>query len=88
MRKLLCLLLIVLIFGSISCGIKEEWEKAKQTCAKIKSFLQKYGIYDDVVNLLNKGAKVAAKNVCMKKFSSSLCDDIINVAARVLKQIL
>ena len=69
MKKLLFLVLIALILGSISCGaIEDEWEKAKATCAKIKAFLKKYGIYDDVVKLLTKGQKQQLKQYARKNY--------------------
>ena len=88
MKKLLFLLLIVLIFGTISTiSIHEEWEKAKQTCAKIKAFLKKYGIYDDVVKLLTDGSKNAAQKVCEKKLSSDVCRDIVTVVGKITSKI-
>ena len=87
MKKLLILLLITLIFGSISCSVKDEWEKAKKTCAKVKAFLKKYDLYDDLVSLLNKSAKAAAQKICEKKFSSDLCSNIVYVVGTLTSQI-
>ena len=87
MNKLLFFLLIALIFGSISAGAAEEWEKVKGVCSKVRGFLQKYGIYDDVVRLLNQGAKTAATNVCKKKLSDGLCSSIISVVGKLTSKI-
>ena len=88
MKKLLFLVLIALILGSISCGkIEDEWEKAKATCAKIKAFLKKYGIYDDVVSLLTKGAKAAAQAVCEKKLPKGVCSNLVTVVGKITAKI-
>ena len=89
MKKLFFLLLIALVFGTIySLSIREEWEKAKATCAKIKTFLQKYGLYQDIVDLLNKGAKTAAQTLCEKKLSSDVCSDIVTVVGKISQKII
>ena len=80
MKKLLILLLIALIFGSISCDFIDECKKA--TCAKIKEFLKKYGIYDDIVDLLKKGAKKVAQALCEKQIPSGLCSCLITRAGQ------
>ena len=88
MKKLLIFLLIALIFGSISAlSIREEWEKAKEACSKVKEFLQKYGIYDDVVNLLKQGSKAVAQKLCEKKLPSDVCTSIIIVVGKILSKI-
>ena len=88
MKKLLILLLIVLIFGSISCGVLEdEWEHAKATCRKTKEYLKKYGIYDGVVNALTKGAKSVAQSVCEKKLPKTLCSNIVYVVGKITQKI-
>ena len=84
MKKLLFFLLIALIFNSISAdGIEDEWNHAKETCAKVKSFLQKYGIYDDVVRLLTQGAKQVATNLCKKVLPDSICPGLITVVGKL-----
>ena len=88
MKKLLIFLLIALIFGSISAlSIREEWEKAKDVCSKVKAFLKKYGIYEDVVELLKKGAQAAAQKVCEKKIPSDVCTSIVKVVGKLLSKI-
>ena len=81
MKKLLCLVLIALILGSISAvSIEDEWANAKSTFAKVKAFLQKYGIYDDLVDFFNKSAKGGAQLLCVKVIKKEgLCKEIINV---------
>ena len=75
MKKLLILLLIALIFGSILCDAIDECQKA--SCADIKKILQKYGIYDAVVSAFQKGSKKIAQSVCEKKLPSNLCTCLI-----------
>ena len=87
MNKLLFLLLIALIFGTTSASIRDEWEKAKEACAKIRSFLKKYGIYEDVIKLLNDGARAAAQKVCEKKIPSDVCSDIVTVVGKLTSKI-
>ena len=80
MKKLLCLVLIALILGSISATIEDEWANAKGTFAKVKAFLQKYGIYDDLVKFFNDSAKGGAQLLCVKVIKKEgLCKEIINV---------
>ena len=88
MKKLLILLLIVLIFDSISCiTVQEEWEKAKKVCSKVRDFLKKYGIYDDVVRLLKQGAKAGAQKICEKKLPKGVCSSIISVVGSLISKI-
>ena len=93
MKKLLILLLIALIFGSISAlSIKEEWEKVKDKCSEVKAFLRKYDIYDNIVDLLKKGAKAAAQKYCEKKLSSlylssEICTSIVTVVGKLTSNI-
>ena len=87
MKKLLFLLLIVLIFGSISAGVKDEWEKVKGTCSKVKNFLIKHGIYDDIIRLLNQGAKKGAETVCKKKLPAAVCSSVITVVGKLTGKI-
>ena len=81
MKKFLYLILIALILGSISAdSIEDEWANAKGTLAKVKKFLQKYGIYDDLVNYLNNGARSAAQVLCVKVIGKDrLCKEIITI---------
>ena len=78
MKKLLFFFLIALIFGSISAGI--------ENCSDVKSLLKKYNIYDQVVRLLNQGAKAAAQSVCKKVLSSGVCSTVIDKASKCLKK--
>ena len=92
MKKLLILLLIALIFGSISAlSLKEEWEKVKEKCSEVKEFLQKYDIYDGIVDLLKKGAKAAAQRHCERKLSlpspSEICSSIVTVVGKLTSNI-
>ena len=88
MKKLLFFLLIALIFSSISAGtIQDEWNHAKQTCAKVKSFLKKYGVYNEIVRLLTNGAKTSATNYCNQHLPSGVCSSIITVVGRLTKKI-
>ena len=88
MKKLLFFLLIALIFSSISAGtIQDEWNHAKETCAKVKSFLKKYGIYNELVRLLTQGAKTAATNVCKKALPDAICPGLITVVGKITKKI-
>ena len=80
MKKLLCLVLIALILGSISATVESEWANAKDTFGKVKAFLQKYGLYDDLVKFFNDSAKGGAQLLCVKVFKKEgLCKEIINV---------
>ena len=86
MKKFLCLLLIALIFGSISCGAQEEWNKTKKVLSEVKKFLQKYGIYDQLVSFFNKSAKGGAQKLCVKVIKlDKLCTNIINVLWKLLE---
>ena len=67
--------------------LREEWEKAKQVCSKVKEFLQKYGIYEDIVNLLKQGSKAVAQKLCEKKLPSDVCTSIILVVGKILSKI-
>ena len=91
MKKLLILLLIALIFGSISAlSLKEEWEKVKEKCSEVKGFLQTYDI-NGIVDLLIKGAKAAAQRHCERKLSlpspSEICSSIVTVVGRLTSNI-
>ena len=87
MKKLLFLLLIAIIFGSISCGAQEEWDKTKKVLTEVKKFLQKYGIYDQLVEFFNKSAKGGAQKLCVKVIKlDKLCSNIIDVLWRLLKE--
>ena len=86
MKKLLYLVLISLIFSSILCDAASEWEKAKGACAKVKQFLQKYGLYGDFVNALNDGAKNIAQSICEKVLPGWLCRDIVNVVFDLIQK--
>ena len=86
MKKLLFLFLFALILSSISCDAATEWENAKGACAKVKKFLQKYGLYDDFVNALNNGAKKLAQSICEKVLPGWLCKDIVNVVFDLIKK--
>ena len=80
MKKLLYLVLIALIFGSISASIEDEWAAAKNAFSKVKSFLQKYGIYDDLVAYFNQSAKGSAQILCVHVIKKDrLCKEIINI---------
>ena len=74
MKKLLFFLIALLILDSISA---DGWDKAKQVFKKAVEWLQKNGLYDDLVNNLKAGAKKLANTLCLKKFSQKICDDII-----------
>ena len=86
MKKLLFLFLFALIFSSISCDAASEWEKAKGTCAKVKAFLSKYGLYDDFVDALNRGAQSVAQKICEKVLPGWLCKDIVKVVFDLIKK--
>ena len=75
MKKLLFFLIAILILDSISAV--DWWEKAKQVVSKAIEWLKKNGIYDDLVNALKVSTKKLANDICVKKFSQKLCDDII-----------
>ena len=75
MKKLLFFLIAFLILDSISA---DGWDKAKQVFQKAIEWLKKNGLYDDLVNALKAGAKKLANNLCLKKFSQNVCDDIID----------
>ena len=75
MKKLLILLLIALIFGSILCDLIDECQKA--SCADVKKMCEKYGIYDALFSAFQKGSKKIAQTICEKKLPSNLCDCII-----------
>ena len=87
MKKLLYLVLITLILGLIISSIEDEWDnesKCKENNYKcyqdLKTFLKKYGIYDDLIILFTKNLKTPAKLLCMKIFNKEeLCTDIINI---------
>jgi len=86
MKKLLFLLLIALIFASVSCGAQEEWDKTKKVLSEVKKFLQKYGIYDQLVDFFNKSAKGGAQKLCVKVIKlDKLCQNIISVLWKLLE---
>ena len=86
MKKLLSLVLIALIISSIYADAASEWEKAKASCGKVKEFLQRYGLYDDFVNALNRGAQSVAQKICEKVLPSWLCKDIVSVVFDLIKK--
>ena len=69
MKKLLFIFLISFILFNYVASI---------TCADLKKALQKAGIYEDVISLINRGTKAAAKALCKKKLPSYICDEIQN----------
>ena len=87
MKKLLILLLVILIFGTISASVADEWEKAKKTCAKVKQFLKDHGLYDVLVDLVTKGLKKSAIGECKKKLPEWLCEDIVTVLGKLTSKI-
>ena len=86
MKKLLSLILIALIISSIYADAASEWQEAKNVCAKVKKFLQKYGLYGEFVKQLNNGAKKVAQGICEKVLPSWLCKDIVNVVFDLIKK--
>ena len=103
MRKLLFLILISLSLYTISSNYKDmrtnqgEWnlhsfpvEGQEQTCKTVKecsTLLKKYGVYDDVIDLLSKGLKAAAQKVCEKKLPGKICSDAITILYRYISQL-
>ena len=90
MKKLLILLLTALIFVSISAfSIIEEWEKVKDICSDVRKFLQKYGIFDDIIKLLTRGAKIPAQRLCVSTLSlpPDVCSNIVDVVAKLTSNI-
>ena len=87
MKKLLILLLVVLIFGTISADAATEWAKVKNTCSKVKQFLKDYGLYDVLVDLVTKGLKKSAIGECKKKLPEWLCSDIVTVLGKLTSKI-
>ena len=77
MKKILFLVLFALIFGSISAGISEEWDKAKQVVSKAIEWLKSKGLYDNLLNLLLEGLKDKAQQFCERQLPSKVCSNII-----------
>ena len=69
MKKLLFIFLISFILFNYVAPI---------TCAELKKALQKAGIYDAVISLINNGSKKAAKALCTKKLPNNICNEIQN----------
>ena len=97
MQKLLFLILIFLNFYLISSnlrymsyqGIPEEDEKRQicKTITKCTTFLKNRGLYDILIELLQKGQKEAAQQVCEKKLPKDICNDAIYLLFHYIKQL-
>jgi len=87
MKKLLILLLVVLIFGTILADDASEWEKVKNTCSKVKKYLKDRGLYDVLVDLVTRGLKKSAIGECKKKLPEWLCSDIVTVLGKLTSKI-
>ena len=83
MKKLLCLALMILIFGIISTNpIEDEWNNNvyEPPIIKVKKFLQKYGIYDDIVIFIKENKIGVAKLLCSKVIGrEAVCDEAISI---------
>ena len=77
MKKLLILLLIALIFGTISADPIDEYREARYSCSKLKDFLKRYNKYEPVMDNLNKGDKQTARRQCQRLFPAWLCDEMV-----------
>ena len=84
MRKLVCIVLILVILNEYSycaaaAGLKEEWQKVKASIQKAKQWLVDQGLWTPIVNAVKEGGKALGKSVCQKKSKDpSICSDVVN----------
>ena len=60
-------------------SIEEELKKIKDDCPKIKEFLQKYEIWDPLIDSIQFYGKEKAEKICLKIKKKNFCTLIFSV---------